>query len=546
MEDGSFTRDRIQGKGKQLTEREKYILAIDLGTSGPKTALISKYGDVLACEFEATPVLLSPGGGAEQDAEGWWKAVMTTAKKVLAQSRVRAEDILAVSVTSQWSGTVAVDSLGRPLMKAIIWMDCRGAEAMSEFLKGMIRISGYPLFKLLTWLRLTGGAPARSGKDSLSHILWIKKNRPEVYRETFKFLDPKDFINLCLTGRFAATFDSILLYWVTDNRHPDRIAYSDRLIKTAGLRREKLPDLIQAMDILGPLKKEVALELGLLPSIPVIGGTPDVHSAGIGSGAVRDYEGHLYIGNSSWISAPVPFKKTDLGHNFGSFPSPISGRYLILSEQESAGKCLAWLSENIFPPWPEPKDGGEVTEVYWLMDRIVAEVPAGANGVIFTPWLYGERTPVEDPCIRSSFFNLSLENTRADMVRAVFEGIALNARWLLNPIEAFMKRPFPSLNFIGGGANSDPWAQILADVLDRKIRQVKDPIYANVRGAAFLAFMALNILKMEDIPRAVRIKAEYFPEPVRHKLYDELFSEFVRHYRSQKKICERLNKTIRK
>jgi xylulokinase len=529
-----------------MADKSKYILAVDLGTSGPKTALISNYGEVLACEFEATPVLLSPGGGAEQDAEGWWKAVLTTAKKVLTKGLVRPEDVLAVSVTSQWSGTVAVDSLGRPLMKAIIWMDCRGAEAMRQILKGRIKISGYPLFKLLTWLQLTGGAPGRSGKDSLSHILWIKENRPAVYRETFKFLDPKDFINLCFTGRFAATYDSILLHWVTDNSNPARITYSDLLIKTAGLEREKLPDLIQAMDILGPLKKEVASELGLLPSTPVIGGTPDVHSAGIGSGAVRDYEGHLYIGNSSWISAHVPFKKTDLKHSFGSFPSPLPGRYLILSEQENAGKCLTWLSDNILSLNDGHKVEGEASNCYRMMDRIVAGVPAGANGVIFTPWLYGERTPVEDPCIRSSLFNLSLENTREDIIRAVFEGIALNARWLLNPIEAFMKRPFAYLNFIGGGANSEPWAQILADVLNRRIRQIKDPIFSNVKGAAFLALMALKIIHLEDISKVVRIKGEYSPEPDRRKLYDELFTEFVRHYKSQKKACERLNKNIRK
>jgi xylulokinase len=529
-----------------MAEKTKYILAVDLGTSGPKTALISNYGEVLACEFEATPVLLSPGGGAEQDGQSWWKAVVTTVKKVLTKGLVRPEDILAVSVTSQWSGTVAVDSLGRPLMNAIIWMDCRGAEAMRQILKGRIRISGYPLFKLLTWLKLTGGAPGRSGKDSLGHILWIKENHPEVYRETYKFLDPKDFINLCLSGRFAATYDSILLHWVTDNRRPVRIDYSHKLIKMAGLEREKLPDLIQAMDFLGPLKKEVALELGLLPSTPVIGGTPDVQSAGIGSGAVRDYEGHLYIGNSSWISSHVPFKKTDLSHSFGSFPSPIPGRYLILSEQESAGKCLTWLAENILSMEGVEKVGGEASNYYRLMDRIVAGVPAGANGVIFTPWLYGERTPVEDPCIRSSLFNLSLENTRADIIRAVFEGIALNARWLLNPIEAFMKRPFAYLNFIGGGANSDPWAQILADVLNRRIRQVKDPIYANLRGAAFLAFMALKIITLEEIPNVIRIKADYFPDPGRRKTYDGLFFEFVRHYNSQKKACERLNKTLSK
>ncbi|MBI4763656.1 MAG: FGGY-family carbohydrate kinase [Deltaproteobacteria bacterium] len=525
-----------------MKSRDKYILAIDLGTSGPKTALVSIYGEVLDSEFEGTPVILLPGGGAEQDPEGWWMAIISTAKKLLDKGLVPTEDIAAVSVTTQWSGTVAVDKDGRHLMNGIIWMDCRGSEAMKDLLKGLIKIEGYPLFKMMTWLKLTGGAPSQSGKDSISHILWLKKNCPEIYRNTYKFVDPKDYINLRFTGKFAATYDSILLHWVTDNRDSSRIVYSDKLLKMAGIEREKLPDLIQAMDILGPLKKEVAAELGLNPGTPVIGGTPDIPSAGVGSGAVRDYEGHLYIGTSSWISAHVPFKKTDISHGFGSFPSPIPGRYLILSEQECAGKCLTWLKDNVLYHKDELLLEEKTPDIYKLMDSIAAKTPAGAKGVIFTPWLYGERTPVEDPHIRASLFNLSLENTREDIVRAVFEGVAFNTKWLLNSVEKFMRRPFEYLNFVGGGANSDIWSQIFADILDRKIRQVKGPIYSNARGAAFLAAIALKVITLEDIPQYIKIKAEYAPNPDHRKLYDNLFAEFTNHYKTQKKACKRLNK----
>jgi xylulokinase len=526
-----------------MKNKGKYILAIDLGTSGPKTALVSVYGEVLGSEFEDTPVILLPGGGAEQDPDGWWKAITSTAKKLLGKGLIPTEDIAAVSVTSQWSGTVPVDKDGRHLMNGIIWMDCRGSEAVKDILKGLIKIKGLPLFKMITWLKLTGGAPAQSGKDPLCHILWIKKNRPDLYQKTYKFLDPKDYINLRFTGKFAATFDSILLHWVTDNRDPTHITYSDKLLKMTGIERAKLPDLIQAMDILGPLKKEVAADLGLNPGTPVIGGTPDVPSAGVGSGAVRDYEGHLYIGTSSWISAHVPFKKTDIAHSFGSFPSPIPGRYLILSEQESAGKCLTWLRDNVLYHKDELMREENNPNIYKLMDQIVARVPAGANGVIFTPRLYGERSPVDDGHIRASLFNLSLENTREDIVRAVFEGVAFNSKWLLNPVEKFMRRPFPYLNFVGGGANSDIWSQIFADVLDRKIRQVKDPIYSNARGAAFLASMALKYITLEEIPQYIKIKTEYTPNPDHRKIYDKIFTEYINHYKTQKKACARLNKS---
>jgi xylulokinase len=523
-----------------MGSNNKYVMAIDLGTSGPKTALISVYGEVVDSEFKDTPVVLLPDGGAEQDPQGWWSAIMSTAKKVISKNIVSPEDIVAVSVTSQWSGTVAVDQEGNHLMNAIIWMDSRGAGVVQEILKGLIKIDGYPVRKMMTWLKLTGGAPSLSGKDSLCHILWLKRNHPELYRRTYKFLEPKDYINFRFTGKFAATYDSILLHWVTDNRDPSHVVYSDKLLKMAEMERSKLPDLITALDILGPVKKEICHELGLKEGTPVIGGTPDVPSAGVGSGAVRNYEGHIYIGTSSWISAHVPFKKTDMSHNFGSFPSPIPGRYLILTEQECAGKCLTWLRDNVLYHKDELLVEECAPDIFKVLDKIVERVPAGANSVIFTPWLYGERSPVDDCHIRASLFNLSLENTREDIARAVYEGVAFNSKWLIGPVEKFMGRPFAYLNFIGGGANSNIWSQIFADVFDRKIRQVKDPIYSNARGAAFLAAIALKYITVEDIPQYIQIKAEYTPNPDNRKIYDELFREFVNYYGAQ--ACARMNK----
>lgn len=521
---------------------DKCILCIDLGTSGPKTALISPYGEVLDSEFEETPVILLPGGGAEQDPNGWWKAIMTTAKRLLRKGIISPENVAAVSVTAQWSGTVPVDRAGNHLTNAIIWMDSRGANELKAKMSGPVNIEGYSPLRLLQWLRLSGGAPALSGKDPLGHILWIKENCPEVYRETYKFLEPKDYINLCLTGKFAATQDSILLHWVTDNRNPKSVVYHDKLLHLAGIEREKLPDLIRAIDILGPVKKTVAAKLGLNPGTPVIGGTPDVCSACIGSGAVRDYEGHVYIGTSSWISAHVPFKKTDIFHSLGSFPSPLPGRYLILNEQECAGKCLTWLRDNVLYHKDELLVEEGAPDIFKVMDKIVSRIPPGANNVIFTPWLYGERTPVEDHLIRSSLINLSLENTRADIARAIFEGVAFNQKWLLRYVEKFMGRPFKYLNFIGGGAKSDIWSQIIADVLDRPIRQVKDPVHANVRGAALLASVAIGCIEEGDIGQHIQIKAEYKPNPDHRKTYDQLFAEYLSIYRNQKKVCARLNR----
>jgi xylulokinase len=525
------------------TNFDKYIIAVDLGTSGPKSALVSTRGEVVDWEFEETPVLLLPKGGAEQRPEEWWDAIKNTLKKLLGKGLVPVDDIVSVCCTTQWSGTVAVDRKGNHLMNAIIWMDSRGSRYIEEITDGLVKIEGYEFLKLLRWIRLTGGVPARSGKDPIAHILYIKNQHPEVYEKTYKFLEPKDYINLRFTGRFAASFDSISLHWLTDNRDIENVVYNDGLIKLATIDREKLPELKRAVDILGPVRKEIADELGLRRDVKVVMGTPDILSAAIGSGAVRDYEGHFYIGTSSWLTCHVPFKKTDIFHNMASLPSAIPQRYFVADEQETAGACLTFLRDNILYGDDELPAGEKPADIYKIFDRIVEKVPAGSNKVIFTPWLYGERTPIENHSIRAGVFNQSLNTNRGDLIRAVFEGVAYNAKWLLGYVEKFIKRRMDSINMIGGGANSNVWCQIHADVFDRTVRQIKDPIQANLRGAAFLGAVSLGYLNFNDIPGLTEIANTYKPNPENRKIYDELFKAFLSIYKSNKRIYEKLNRS---
>jgi xylulokinase len=521
---------------------EKYILAIDLGTSGPKTALVSTRGEVMAYGFESVELLILPNGGAEQKPDQWWQAIIHTAKQVLSKNRVPPEDIVCVSCTSQWSGTVAVDRDGHALANAIIWMDTRGSRYIEKITSGLINIEGYGIRKLRRWLSLTGGAPGHAGKDPLAHILFLKNEFPELYRQTCKFLEPKDYINFLFSGRFAASFDSIALHWITDNRNLAQVEYDDRLVRICGLSREKFPDLKRALDILGPIKKKVAQELGLNADIPVVVGTPDIPSAAIGSGAVRDFQGHLYVGTSSWITCHVPFKKTDLFHNMAALPSALPERYFIANEQETAGACLNFLRDNILYPEDRLPDGPPSPDGYKIFNEIAGNIPAGSNNVIFMPWLYGERTPIENDSVRSGFFNLSLNTTREHLVRAVFEGVAYNSRWLLGYVEKFVKRRLDPIHIIGGGANSDVWCQIFADVFNRTIKQVKNPIQANLRGAALLAAVSLGYLSVTDIPEQVEIAHTYQPDPKNRQIYDKLYRQFIDLYRRNKRIFRRLNR----
>ena len=517
------------------------ILAIDLGTSGPKVALVTTDGDVLASEVESTELFLSDGGGAEQDPDDWWRAIVAATRRITDRNLVPAEQILAVAVTSQWAGTVPVDQDGNALSRAIIWLDSRGAKYVPEVAGGLIRIQGYGALKLESWIRKTGGVPSLAGKEPVAHILFLRHERPEIYEAAYKFMEPKDYLNLRLTGKFLATTDSIALHWVTNNRDIDNIHYDDQLLAQTTLPREKLPDLARAVDVIGTLTPKAADELGLKQDTKVVGGTPDVPAAAVGSGAVGDFEGHIYVGTSSWLTCHVPFKKTDILHNMASLPSALPGRYFIGNEQETAGACLTWLRDDVLcrddvlDPGPPPDD------VFERFGMLAAETPAGAGKLIFTPWLYGEHTPVADPHLRAAFSNMSLRTTRAHMIRAVMEGVSYNTRWLMGGVESFIGRPFEALRFIGGGAKSDLWCQIFADVLDRPIDQVADPLSANVRGAAFVAAVGLGKLKVEDIASRVPIEKRFVPNQAHRSIYDELYKAFLEIQKNSAAMYKRLN-----
>jgi xylulokinase len=213
-----------------------------------------------------------------------------------------------------------------------------------------------------------------------------------------------------------------------------------------------------------------------------------------------------------------------------SLPSGIPGRYLLVNEQESAGVCLQVLKDNILH-----------VEGYDELFAAAAEAPPGSNGLIFLPWLNGERTPVDDHLIRGGFANLSLGTNRGHMVRAVLEGVAYNAHWLRTYVERFIKRPLGPVNMIGGGARSDLWCQINADVLDRPIRRVEDPMFAGARGAAFQAAVALGLQSWDRVPDLVAIDRTFEPDPANRAVYDRGFGAFVDLYKGTRKIHARLN-----
>jgi xylulokinase len=389
-------------------------------------------------------------------------------------------------------------------------------------------VFGYSPLNLLRWMQITGGAPSPHGADPLGHELYMRSSEPDLYAKASTLLEPVDYLGLRFTGRSVATPASMILSWLTDNRPGAKPSYVPELIRRSGRDASRLPELVATGSVIGTVLPRVAGELGIA-EVPVVAGVPDLHSSWIGSGAVAPFESHLTISTTAWIACEVPFKKTDVVHQMASVPGARPNSYLVANNHETAGLCLKWLRDAVAP--------GEFRE---LCDE-AGTVPAGAGGVVFTPWLNGERTPVEDRTLRAAFLNVGLATGRAHLVRAVLEGVAFNARWLLDAVEKFVGRPLPSLRILGGGAQSHRWCQIHADILNRRIELVTDPMYASLRGAAMFAMISLGRISLEDVREIVQVDEAFEPDERARRVYEPMYGEFKKFYGALHGSYARLN-----
>jgi xylulokinase len=521
---------------------DRFLLAVDLGTSGCKAALVDEQGRVAAWAFRPVELHVVETVGVEQDPEQWWRALVEAARQLLAPLHEAGGEIAAICCSCQGECTVPVDRQGRPLMRALSWMDMRGRAEIRRIAGGrLLSIAGYDPLKLWRWIRLTGGAPSLSGKDPAGHIAFLRQARPEIVARTYKFLNALDYIHLRLTGRFAATADSILTTWVTDNRDAGRIHYDPALLSQTGIDGDKLPEIVPSAEVLGTLTSEAAGELGLPPSTRVVAGAVDNSAAAIGAGTVADGDAHLYLGTSSWLGAHVSAMKTDVAAEIASVPGAIPGRYLAVALQSAAGSNLTNFLRRFHTAQPAGESGWPA-ESFREIEALAAVAPAGARGLLYMPWLCGERTPASNPHLRAGLLNLSLEHTRAEMARAVLEGVALNTRWMLGPFRRFLSRPVERITVVGGCAASDLWCQILADALAMPVRQVAAPIQANAVGAALIGLVGIGQLRWEEIPRLIRIRNIYQPDPERAALYRESFGRFTEAARLLAPLYRRWNR----
>ncbi len=505
-----------------------WILAVDLGNGGPKVAAVEESGRIVATAF--TPVSVHHGldGAATQDAVEWEAALRDSVAKVI--GAVPADGLVAIGITGQWGSTVPVDERGEPAGPVLLWSDTRSRNNVARLLGGPIRVGGYAPHKVLPWIRITGGAPNPSGADPTGHSLLLQNELSDVGARTRLLLEPVDYLAFLLTGRAVATRASMTASWLTDNRIGAAPEYVDELVRRSGRKPELLPELVPTGSIQGTLQPGPAGRLGLKPDVPVACGIPDIHAAIVGSGAVAAYETHLAISTTAWLSAPVPFKRTDIRHSIATLPGLTPEHNIVGDNIETAGGALSWLRGLI---------GGDLG--YDELTALAATAPAGCEGLIFTPWLAGERSPAEDKHIRAAFLNLSLRTDRPMLVRAVLEGVALNIGWLFGYYEKFLGRRVPSVRIIGGGAQSDLWCSIIASTLGRRLERVEDPWNAQLRGVALWTLVCLGRLSLTEAAARVPIADVFEPIPAERAIYAAHLNEYRRLYGTVKGFYRRMN-----
>lgn len=525
-------------EGSAHTAAGPLVLAIDLGTGGPKVALYDTAARLVDSAFEPVETRLLTGGGAEQDPQEWWQAIRRASARLEASARQR---VAWVACTGQWSGTVPLDKEGRVLYPCLTWMDSRGAPWVRQLMHGWPAVSGYGLARVLRWIKITGGAPSLSGKDPVGHILWLKAHKPDIFEATCTFLEPVDYLNYRLTGRRCASYDSITVHWVTDNRQLRNVKYHEGLLKTVGLPMAKLPELVPTGTWIGGVRAEAAGELGISTEAKVLTACGDIHSAAVGSGATEDYVPHLYIGTSSWLIAHIPKKLTDLRNNMGTLPAALPGRYILANEQETAGRCLQFLRDHLFFDKDSLGTGEAPPDFYARLDEVAAQSPPGSEGLLFFPWLNGERTPYEDHRMRGCFFNLDLRHRRRHVARSVLEGVALNARLVLEALNRHFPSPVKVIHMIGGGAISSLWCQIVADVMGVRVHQMAQPQQCNTRGVAMLALLAAGKISRQDLGGLAPIHSVFTPGTEYREVYEPLFKVFKSYYARNKKFWQQLN-----
>ena len=485
----------------------RYILAYDLGTSGCKASLYDADGQRLASRAVPYGTLYPRVGWHEQRPLDWWNAVVESTNKLLETGRADRERIECLAISGHSMAVVPVDSAGRPLRGTVpIWSDGRAQKQVQQFFERIDHGEWY----LITGNGFTPACYA------VFKMLWYCDHEPDVLRQAFKVLGTKDFINLKLTGRFGTDYSYASGSGVYDLLQWD---YSDRLVELSGLRRELLPDIGASTDVVGELCAEAAKCLGLPRRVKVVSGGVDNSCMAAGARNIRDGRIYTSLGTSAWIA--VSSDRPVLGERVKPFvfTHVLPGMFTSAVSIFSAGSCFQWVLDHLGL-------GEDGEDRFAEVERLAGESPVGANGLLFNPSFSGGSTVHLSPNIRGGYVGLDLAHTKADLVRAAMEGIAMDLRLALDAFRGLGVR-WEEMLLVGGGSQSKLWRQILADVYDTRIIKTQVGQDAASLGAAAVAAVGAGLWKdFSRIDELHRVEETAQPVPEQVARYDKLLPIF--------------------
>jgi xylulokinase len=493
------------------------ILAHDLGTTGDKATLFDVEGHALASAFYAYETQYPRPNWAEQNPEDWWQAVCIASQQVIAQARVAAGDVAVVAFSGQMMAAVAVDDQANPLRSAIIWADTRAVVQAQRWLDTLGMEATY---------RITGHRASSS--YSGEKMLWVRDNQPEIFRQTHKFLQAKDFVVARLTGVFATDRTDASGTNLYDIHTHD---WSPELLDAVGLDASLLPEVHLSQEVVGQVTPQAAAATGLAAGTPVVIGGGDGMCAAVGAGVVRAGMAFNYIGSSSWIGAASLEPLIDPTMRVYTFEHCVPGVYSPNGAMQSAGGAYQWARDNLGLP---EKDAAARLGIspYELLNLQVEKSPPGANNLLFLPYLLGERSPRWNPDARAAFFGLSMRHTRADMLRAVLEGVAFNLRVIL---DAFHQQGLTvdAMRLIGGGAQGRIWRQILADIFELPVQRPVLLAEATSFGAAVAGGVGVGLYPgFAAAEQLTPIHDVTQPDPQNRVVYQRLYDLFNQAYQA--------------
>jgi xylulokinase len=481
-----------------------YLLGLDVGTSGAKAVLIADDGRVVASATESYPLSTPQPLWSEQDPTDWWRGSRAALKRVVRDSGVACDAIIGLGLTGQMHGAVFLDAQDQILRPALLWNDGRTAAQCDAITQ---RVGGERLIQI-------AGNPALTGFQA-PKVLWLRDHEPQQYARVRHVLLPKDYLRLLLTGEYASDVSDAAGTLLLDLQQRD---WSNELLEALDIPRVWLPQVYEGPDVTGRLRQSVAEELGLPAGMPVIAGGGDNAAAAIGTGIIRDGVISASIGTSGVLFAHSDAIRRDPQGRLHTFCHAVPEAYHLMAVTLSAGGAFQWLRTTVRAVAPDLS--------YEQLVALAAATPPGADGLLFLPYLSGERTPHRDPLARGAFVGLTVRHTLGHMARAVMEGVVFSLRDGLQIMRELGLR-IDDVRVTGGGARSALWRQMQADIFGHPVtlmRAEEGPAF----GAALLAGVGAGLYPdvAVAVATAVRTSDAVEPQPTSQRMYDELYGVY--------------------